>query len=129
MATLLALIAAAFILNGTMTSLVAESALHQLLAATYIVGGFIMMTLALVAGRVARVVEVLAKAAPHAPETVQADEPQTMTIPARRAKAPDDSAANSGEGQQIRHMLICRNCGRENPPTSKLCFCGMPLNS
>lgn len=129
MAIVLGLVGAVFILNGLMMLPVIETALQQQVAAVYIVGGFIVLSVAVVAGRLGKVVAELVKIGglSFRNEVVVPVAEVSGAPTESQPPAPPRASSRTLRSDEPRHMILCPNCGKENPPNMKLCPCGMSL--
>lgn len=116
----LGLVGAAMVLNGILMLPFLNSAFQQEVAATYIVGGFIVVGISMIVVRLGKVLEEVRKQHSATAEPVTAS----------TADVPVSSETKRGWKTQAMASVSavkCPNCGRLNAQDEDLCACGLSL--
>lgn len=116
-AIVLGLIGIGFALNGLMMIPNVATALQQQVAAIYLVGGVLVLGVAVIIARALAMVDHLGVIA----RSVASDRSPL------RVKAPEDGEGRAFSNSSTIPLSTCPNCGRQNPETETLCACGLNL--
>lgn len=116
-AFVLGLIGIGFALNGLMMLPSVSTALHQQVAAIYLVGGVLVFGVAVMLARALTMVDHLSVIA----RAGVADQPPL------RVKSAEGDHSRASSSLSAAPLDTCPNCGRQNPKAETLCACGLNL--